>query len=552
MPRGDFDASNDDEFDNAGYGNTGYDDAEFDEARFDEAELRNTLFRDNEASDVELDAADLGDEVDENEFPPQLSSGENFIAGPPSGDPEGPGDEQERARQEQGRNELRIVESELNQRWPETKIEPSLDRIRALTHMLGEPQNSYQVLHVAGTNGKTSTARMIEALLSRMGLRAGRYTSPHLQLATERISIDGGPVSPADYVDAYRDVAPFVGMVDQATGESGPAMSKFEVLTGMAFAAFADAPVEAAVLEVGMGGSWDATNVADAQVAAIGPISLDHTAYLGDDLAGIAAEKAGVIKQGAVVLLAEQEPAAETVLLEHAVKMDATVARAGSEFAVLNREIGVGGQQLTLQGLGGVYDEIFLPLHGAHQAANAALALATVEAFFGAGQDRQLVIDAVREAFAEVATPGRLEPVRGAPTVLLDSAHNPHGVRALASTITEEFAFRRLVGVIAVLSDKDVRGILEALEPVLAEVVVTSNSSPRAMPPGELAELVAEMFGAERVTVEPKLEDAVETAVGLAEQTDEPEEPLSGGGVLVTGSVVTAGDARTLFGKDPA
>src|SRR5699024_1892326 len=177
----------------------------------------------------------------------------NYIAGPPSGDPDQPSDKEERARQEQGREELRVVESALNERWPETKIEPSLDRIRALMHMLGEPQTSYQVLHIAGTNGKTSTARMVEALLSRMGLRVGRYTSPHLQLATERISIDGGPVTPADYVDAYRDVAPFVDMVDQATGDAGPAMSKFEVLTGMALAAFADAPVEAAVLEVGMG-----------------------------------------------------------------------------------------------------------------------------------------------------------------------------------------------------------------------------------------------------------------------------------------------------------
>ena len=516
MARGDFDASNDDELD--------------------------------ELDAVEIDEGDPG----ESEFPPELSSGENFIAGPPAGDPDELSEEDERAREEQGRYELRIVEAELNQRWPETKIEPSLNRIKALTNMLGEPQTTYSVLHVAGTNGKTSTARMIEALLSRMGLRVGRYTSPHLQLATERISIDGGPVSAADYVDAFRDVAPFVGMVDKATGDEGPAMSKFEVLTGMAFAAFADAPVEAAVLEAGMGGRWDATNVADAQVAAIGPISLDHMAYLGDDLAGIAAEKAGVIKQGAVVLLAEQEPAVETVLLEHAVRMDATVARAGSEFAVLHREIAVGGQQLTLQGLGGIYEEIFLPLHGAHQAANAALALATVEAFFGAGKDRQLVIEAVREAFAEVETPGRLEPVRGAPTVLLDSAHNPHGVRALTSTIVEEFAFRKLVGVVAVLDDKDVRGILEALEPVLSEIVVTSNSSPRAMAPDELAELASELFGAERVTVEPRLEDAVETAVGLAEQTEDPDEPLAGGGVLITGSVVTAGDARTLFGKEPA
>ena len=499
----------------------------------------------------DFDASDDA-EPGADEFPPELSSGENFVAGPLPDDPQELDPEDERAREEQGRYELRLVEAELNQRWPETKIEPSLQRIKALVNMLGDPQTTYQVVHVAGTNGKSSTARMIEALLSRMGLRVGRYTSPHLQLVTERISIDGEPLSAAGYVDTYRDVAPFVSMVDKATGEDGPAMSKFEVLTGMAFAAFADAPVEAAVLEVGLGGSWDATNVADAEVAAITPVSLDHMEFLGTDLAGIAAEKAGVIKPGTVALLAEQEPAVETVLLEHAVRVDATVARAGSEFGVLDREIAVGGQLLRLQGLGGVYEEIFLPLHGSHQAANAALALATVEAFFGAGKDRQLVIEAVREAFAEVQSPGRLEPVRGAPTVLLDAAHNPHGVRALATAISEEFAFRRLVGVVAVLADKDVAGILEALEPVVTDLVVTSNSSARAMSPRELAELASRTFGAERVTVETKLEDAVETAVGLAEQTDDPDEPMAGGGVLITGSVVTAGDARTLFGKEPA
>lgn len=489
----------------------------------------------------------------DGEFPPELSTGENFIAGPLPGDAEDEPGEQvdEAAIEQQARYELRVVEAELNERWPETKIAPSLTRITALLNLLGDPQRTYPVLHVAGTNGKSSTARMIDSLLTRLGLRVGRYTSPHLQLVTERISIDGGPISAERYVDTYRDVAPFVTMVDRGTGPDGPAMSKFEVLTGMAFAAFADAPVEAAVLETGLGGTWDATNVADAQVAVITPIGIDHVEYLGPDPKGIAAEKAGIIKPGSVTVLAEQDPDVERVLLERAVEMDATVARAGSEFAVLDREKAVGGQLLRLQGLGGVYDQVFLPLHGVHQADNAALALAAVEAFFGAGPDKQLVIEAVREAFAEVVTPGRLEPVRAAPTVLLDSAHNPHGAAALARAIGDEFAFRRLAAVVGVMRDKDATGILEALEPVVSEIVVTCNSSDRSMPLEELTALATRVFGEERVTAEPSLSTAIESAVALVERSDDPEEPLSGGGVLVTGSVVTAGDARTLLGKEP-
>lgn len=453
---------------------------------------------------------------------------------------------------EQARRELLAVEAELNQRWPETKIEPSLARIAALVNLMGEPHRGYPVLHVAGTNGKGSTVRMIDALLTRMGLRVGRYTSPHLQLVTERIGLDGAPISAAAYVDLYRDVAPYVTMVDNAGGPDAVPMSKFEVLTGMAFAAFADAPVEAAVIETGLGGSWDATNVVDGEVAVITPIGVDHVEYFGGSPAKAAVEKAGIIKPGSVAVIAEQDPEVQKILLERAVEVDASVARAGSEFGVLEREIAVGGQMLKLQGLGGVYDEIFLPLHGAHQAANAALALAAVEAFFGAGKDKQLVIEAVREAFAEVETPGRLERVRAAPTVLLDAAHNPHGAKALATTVAEEFAFRRLVAVVGVMAEKDARGILDALEPVVSEIVVTKNSSPRAMPLDELNDIAISIFGEDRVVAESSLAAAIETAIGLVEQSDDPEEPLAGGGVLVTGSVVTAGEARTLFGKEPA
>ncbi|GAA0242302.1 folylpolyglutamate synthase/dihydrofolate synthase family protein [Saccharothrix mutabilis subsp. mutabilis] len=444
--------------------------------------------------------------------------------------------------------ELRQVEAELNQRWPETKLDPSVDRIKALAEILGDPQTSYPVIHIGGTNGKTSTSRMVDALLTRVGLRTGRYTSPHLQLVTERINVDNAPISPERYVEVYRDVEPYIGIVDS---RSEVPMSKFEVLTGMAFAAFADAPVDAAIIEVGMGGRWDATNIADGKIAVLCPVGLDHTDYLGDSLEGIAEEKAGIIKPGAVALLAEQDPAVERVFLRRVAEVDATVARQGSEFGVLQRDIAVGGQMLRLQGLGGVYDEVFLPLHGAHQAANAALALAAVEAFFGAGADRQLDIEAVREAFASVASPGRLERVRSAPTVLVDAAHNPHGAKALARALDEEFGFRKLVAVVGVMDDKDAVGILSELEPVVNEVVLTANSSPRAMDPDLLAGVAIPIFGEDRMVVQPHLVDAIEEAVRLAEEDDEGG-VVSGGGVVVTGSVVTAGEARALFGKAPA
>jgi dihydrofolate synthase / folylpolyglutamate synthase len=449
------------------------------------------------------------------------------------------------------------VEHLLDQRWPETRIEPSLTRIGALMDLLGSPQLGYPSIHIAGTNGKTSVARMVDALLTALQRRTGRTTSPHLQSAVERIAIDGEPISPAQYVATYREIEPFVHMIDQRSQDAGgPAMSKFEVLTAMAFAAFADAPVEVAVVEVGMGGRWDATNVINAPVAAITPISIDHVDYLGSDIAGIAGEKAGIITPApagapdTVAVLARQVPEAMGVLLDAAVRADAAVARENSEFAVLNRQIAVGGQMLRLQGLGGVYSDLFLPLHGEHQAHNAALALAAVEAFFGAGAQRQLDVDAVRAGFAAVKSPGRLERVRTAPTVFIDAAHNPAGAAALAQTLTDEFDFRMLVGVLSVLADKDVDGILAALEPVLDSIVVTHNGSPRALDVEPLASAAREQFGAERVLTAENLRDAIDAATALVDEAAQ-EDTFFGTGIVITGSVVTAGAARTLFGRDP-
>lgn len=457
--------------------------------------------------------------------------------------------------------EMALVEAELDQRWPETKIEPSLSRIATLMDLLGSPQQSYPAIHIAGTNGKTSVTRMIDSLLTALHRRTGRITSPHLQLATERIAIDNAPITPGRYVETYRELLPYIEMIDaQSKAAGGPAMSKFEVLTGMAYAAFAEAPVDVAVVETGLGGRWDATNVIDGQVAVITPIGLDHTEYLGPDLTSIAGEKAGIIKKAAedelsprdtVAVIAQQEPEVMDVLLRRAVEVDAAVAREGSEFQVLSRRIAIGGQMLELQGLGGVYDEIFLPMHGEHQARNAVLALAAVEAFFGAGASRQLDIDAVRAGFGSCVSPGRMERMRSAPTIFIDAAHNPHGAKALAATLTSEFDFRKLVGVIAVLGDKDAGGILDALEPVFDEIVVTENGSPRALPVDDLANLAVQRFGDERVAVAHDLADAIETAIALAEGGEDGE-LVSGAGIVITGSVVTAGSARSLFGKDPA
>ena len=455
---------------------------------------------------------------------------------------------------------LAEVEAELDQRWSEVKIDPTLTRMELLMDLLGNPERSFPAIHVAGTNGKTSTVRMIEALMRAFHRRTGRTTSPHLQLATERIAIDGQPLHPRDYVRTWREIQPYVEMADaESEKEGGPKLSKFEVLTAMSYAAFADAPVDVAVVEVGMGGLWDATNVINADVAVITPIGLDHTDYLGSTVEEVAREKAGIIKPrwdlddlltppDNVAIVADQDPAAMTVILEQAVRADAAVARAGSEFGVVSSTIAIGGQQLTLQGLGGDYTDIFLPLSGEHQANNAAVALAAVEAFFGAGSGRMLDIDTVREGFASVESPGRLERVRATPTVFIDAAHNPHGARALGRALQRDFSFNRLIGVVGVLSDKDYVGVLTELEPVFGEIVCTQTRSPRALDAYELAEHAREIFGEERVHVADTLPSAVELAVELAEEG----EMVSGNGVVITGSVVTAGEARTLFGKEPA
>jgi dihydrofolate synthase/folylpolyglutamate synthase len=440
-----------------------------------------------------------------------------------------------------GQDEFAEVDAALSARGF-TRMVFDLGRIQQLLDLLGSPQRAYPSIHLTGTNGKTSTARMIDSLLRAFGLHTGRFTSPHLDSVRERISLDGEPVDEQRFVAAYREVAPLAELVDRACAEP---LTYFEMTVALAFATFADAPVDVAVVEVGMGGAEDATNVLQAGVCVITPIGLDHTEWLGDRIEDIAVAKSGIIHAGATVVTAAQEEEAARPILERCVEVGATVAREGGEFGVLRRSVAVGGQVLTLQGLGGVYDEVFVPLHGAHQAQNAAVALAAVEAFLGAGARRQLDVETVRAGFASASSPGRLERVRSAPTILLDGAHNPHGMAATVTALQEEFAFSHLVAVVAVLADKDAHRLLELLEPVADSVVVTANSSPRAMPVGELAALAEEVFGPERVAVAAAMPDAIETAVARAE-TDVTG-ALSGAGVLVTGSVVTVADARKLL-----
>lgn len=445
-----------------------------------------------------------------------------------------------RVSERRPRDEYAEIEKALLARWPETRIDPTLDRIAALMDLLGNPQRAYPVIHVAGTNGKGSTARMIEELLRELNLRTGRYSSPHLQSMTERIVLDAEPISTDRFVATYREIEPFLDLVDS---DLDVPLSYFETITAMGFAAFADAPVDVAIVEVGLGGTWDATNVADGQVAVVTPVSLDHSEYLGDTIELIAGEKAGIIKPGAMAVLAAQPPSAAEVLIRRIAETGATGAREGVEFGVRRREMAVGGQVLDLQGVAAEYDEIFVPLYGAHQAQNAATAVAAVEAFVGGGREA-LDVDAVRNALGRATAPGRIEVLRRGPVIIADAAHNPAGAGALAAALEEDFASTVLVAVVAVAADKDVEGILAELSGAVEAVVCTTNSSARSLPVADLARVAERVFDEEKVFRADTLPDAIDLGLAIAER----DATFGGFGVIVTGSVVTAGDARTAVG----
>lgn len=428
--------------------------------------------------------------------------------------------------------------AELTSRWPEHRVGPGLSRIAALMDLLGNPERATPVIQVAGTNGKGSTCIMIDALLRSAGLRTGRFASPHLSDARERICIDGQPLSEARFAEAWQEVEPFVRMVDEQQLD-GIAMTFFEVITGMAYAAFADTPVDVAVVEVGLGGRWDATSVADPQVAVVTPVGADHTHILGDSLEKIAAEKAGIIKPGATVVLSGQEPAAARVLLAQAVEAGDVVRAEGPDFGVLERRPAVGGQVIRIESAGGPLGDLFLPLHGAHMARNAALAVAAVEAFLG-GQP--LAPEIIEEGFASVVAPARLELARTSPAIVIDTAHNPQAAQATIDACQEAFAFQPLIGVVAMMADKDTSGVLEIFASAMDQVVVTrAQGTPRALPAEELARAAEDFWPAGKVHQAPAMPDALELATLLADAAG------PGAGVLVAGSLIAAGQARDLL-----
>jgi dihydrofolate synthase/folylpolyglutamate synthase len=431
------------------------------------------------------------------------------------------------------------IEKALLARWPENRIAPTLERIAALVDILGSPQLTYPTIHVGGTNGKTTTARMIDSLLFEMGLRTGRFTSPHLESYLERISINGQSINAKELIFSFNDLSPYLDLMD--TKFENP-ISFFEAMTALAFVAFAEHPIDVGVIEVGMGGQWDATNVVDADVSVITPIGLDHMEYLGNTIAEIAATKAGIIKEQGFVILAQQSPEAAVELLRRAAEVGADIAREGLEYSIDSRAIAVGGQLISITGLRGHYDDIFLPLHGKHQASNAAAALIAVEAFFG---EQDLDIDAVRAGFANVTSPGRCEIIHRDPTIILDAAHNPHGAKAIAETLQTEFTFDDVTGIVALMADKDALGILQALEPVMNQIIVTTNSSERSMSVADLTKLANQVFGADRVFAAGSLPEAIDKAI---QDSVRPlsEESLA---IVITGSVVTVGEARTAVRK---
>lgn len=425
----------------------------------------------------------------------------------------------------------------LLQRQGERWVQPRVERTRRVLELLDDPQKTYRVVHVTGTNGKTSTARMIESLVRAHGLRTGLFTSPHLERFTERIMIDGEPIDDAAVADAWDEIAPFVDIVDAelASKDDAP-LTFFELLTVLAFVAFADAPIDVLVLEVGMGGSWDSTNTADGDVAVFAPIDVDHADRLGETVREIAGVKAGIIKDGAAVVSARQDPAAAAVLREAAEAHGATIAFEGEGFALAEQRLAVGGQQITVRGLAGTYEGEYLPLYGAHQGFNAALAIAAVESLVGGGT-QPITGDVLAEGLGGVTSPGRLQLVGAAPTVLVDAAHNPHGARALVAALREAFDFDEWGVVLGVLSDKDAAGIVAEIAPAAAHMFATAPDSERAEDADRIADLAEERGLA--VTVHRDLADAADAAREWAAASDRRA-------VVIAGSVVLAGEALVL------
>lgn len=429
---------------------------------------------------------------------------------------------------EKDRRDADAVFDSLLGRLGESRPVRRLDATRRVLDLLGDPQRMYGVIHIAGTNGKTSTARIIESVLRAHGLRTGLMTSPHLHRVNERIVIDGEPISDRMLADNWADVEPFIQMVDaEMIANSTPALSYFEALTVLSFACFADAPVDVAVVEAGMGGEWDSTNVADADVAVLTPIALDHVEHLGPTITDIARTKSGIIKPASRVVSAVQTDDAWAEIIAACQKNEAPLAVLGRDFSLTSIEAAVGGQLIRISGLAGDYQELFLPLVGDHQAENAAVALAAVESFLGNGET-MLGGEVLEEGMGLASSPGRLQVIGSHPTVLVDAAHNPHGAESLTRALMTSFSFDRVICVIGVLQEKDVAGIVEALDPVVDHFVVTQSQSDRAISVADLADTISEIAGPDRVDSRPTSDQAMARALDLAGTT---------GGVVVTGSI---------------
>lgn len=428
----------------------------------------------------------------------------------------------------------RLAIAELFARQPNRMV-PDLDRISTLVELLGRPDQAYPAIQVTGTNGKTSTTHMIACLLGALGVNAGSYTSPHLQDVRERIRVATEPISPEEVLAGLEYLRPFLGEVDARHPEP---VTFFEVLTALAFNHFADAPVDVGIFEVGMGGAWDATNIVRGEVALIGRVAIDHP-ELGSALEQVAKEKAGIVKDGAVVVSAAQDESVQPIIADVAQQRRSSLIIAGEHFDVAERIPAVGGQMLSLRGVTGDVDDVYLPLHGEHQARNAACALAVIEGFLGFAGG--LDADVIREGFAAVRSPGRLEVVRrpDAPPVVLDGAHNPAGMHALAEALISEFAYRHRIVILGVLGDKDIDAMVGELVGVAGHVIVTEAPSPRAAGTDRLAKAV-EAAGLS-MEVASELSVALELATGLAAEED---------AVIVTGSLYTVGAARDLLGLE--
>jgi dihydrofolate synthase/folylpolyglutamate synthase len=408
--------------------------------------------------------------------------------------------------------------------------------VRRLAELVGSPQLSYPVIQVAGTNGKTSTSRAIESLLRAHGLRTGLFTSPHLIDFSERFQLDGEPVADSVLVAAWDELRLPLQVVDAELEAAGHGrITFFEALAVLAFSIFADAPVEVAVIEVGMGGEWDATNIADAQVAVFTPIALDHTEILGNDIATIAKTKAGIIKPGSTVVTAVQDPEALAEIEEAAADKGSRLVVKGRDFRLLEDRLAVGGRQIdVLSVTGQTYDPAFVPLHGKYQAENIALAIAAVEAFFGS--ERPVPEEVLDEGLGQLTSPGRLQLIGNDPIVYVDSAHNPHGVRALVDAVTESFSFEELALVVGILEEKDASGLLEALAPIAHHVTTTPVNSVRTLDSERLFALASEAIPDTPIEAASSLPEALDFARAWAGRSE-------GRAILVVGSVLLAGEA---------